>query len=114
MAWFTQSVPVEEEEILSTLSAVAQLPTEVEEACGLRKNVQLVPDQSPRRTRLLRLVPRRKPAPTFCFCRMVPENLRTLPVPGSVTLPVNNPLAVERVSESLLLARLVTRLFKIV
>src|SRR5262245_29872220 len=76
-----------------------------------REGRQFVPDQSPSRTRLLRLVPRRKPEPAFSFCRTAPVNLRDFPVAGSVTLPVNKPLAVERVSESLLLLRLATLLF---
>src|SRR5262245_35548898 len=43
-------------------------------------------------TRALRSVPRRKPAPAFCFWSTPPLNFRALPPAGSTTEPVKRPV----------------------
>ena len=58
--------------------------------------------------------PRKKPRPTFCFWSTTPLKASGLPVLGSTMLPLNDPLALERVTLSLLLPRSVTWFFDVI
>src|SRR6266852_495302 len=56
-------------------------------------------------------VPRKRPAPSFCFCKRAPLNIVDLDVAGLTKLPENSPVLAARVSLKPLVMQRVTLLF---